>query len=77
MNGILTLWSQRVILVKKNTVMSVNITQPEEQVKVQTSVPAEIWRRARSKAALTGKTNGEMLIDALNLYLSEGEDAKS
>lgn len=50
--------------------MPVTITQPEEQIKVQTSVPADLWRRARSKAALVGQTNGQMLVEALELYVS-------
>jgi hypothetical protein len=50
--------------------MPVTITQPEEQIKVQASVPADTWRRARSKAALLGQTNSQMLVQALKLYVS-------
>ena len=57
--------------------MSVTVTQPEEQIKVQTSVPADVWRRARSKAALLGQTNGQMLIEALELYVSADQGIRA
>ncbi len=73
----MTLWGHWVILGTQNTVMPVTITQPEEQIKVQTSVPADVWRRARSKAALLGQTNSQMLVDALELYVSADEGIRA
>lgn len=55
--------------------MSVNIAQAEDTVKVQVSVPVELWRKARSQAALAGQTNGELLTEALEAYLAKKEQA--
>ena len=57
--------------------MPVTIAQPKEQIKVQTSVPADVWRSARSKAALLGQTNSQMLVEALELYVSADQGIRA
>lgn len=62
--------------------MPVNISQDgqagaEGVIKVQVTIPAGIWRSARSRAALVGKTNAQLLVEALQLYVDQPKKGKA
>jgi hypothetical protein len=53
----------------QTSVKSIQTSGPEQVAKVQVTVSADLWRRARSKAALLGHVNRRMVEDALRAYL--------
>lgn len=62
--------------------MPVNISQDEQPVevdvvKVQVTIPAKVWRSAKSKAVLAGKTNAQLLVEALQLYVDQPKKGKA
>lgn len=66
--------------------MPVNISQDgkagqadvaEDVVKVQVTIPGKVWRAAKSKAVLAGKTNAQLLVAALELYVDQPKEGKA